>query len=1260
MVPSALVALDALPLTANGKVDRKALPAPEAPSRVAAPTSRPRTPTEEQLAALWAERARRARRSAPTTTSSSWAATRCWPPRLVSRVRAAFGVELPLRALFEAPTVAALAAAHRLPLGWPARRVSPAAARPCAADGRAAAVLRPAAPLVPRPARARQRRLQHARRRCGSTGALDVAALQRALSTSSSRRHESLRTTFAAHGRPARPGHPPPRGAARCRWWTCSACPRPRARPRPGVWPREEARAALRPGARARCCAPRCCAWASDEHVLLLTMHHIVSDGWSMGVLVRELAALYDAFAAGQALAAAARCPSSTPTTPSGSASGCRARCWTRSSATGSEQLAGAPPRWSCPPTGRVRPCSRYRGATLPVRAARASCPRRSRRSCQQRGRHALHGAAGRLPGAAVALLRPGRHRGRHAHRRPHARRARGPHRLLRQHAGAAHAPGRRRRPSASCWRRCSETHARRLRAPGRALREAGGGAAARARPEPHAALPGDVRPAERARPRRCAAGPHAAAAGAGRGTTSKFDLRSSLGETPEGFARRARVQHRPLRRRPPSARMLAHLQRAAGGHRRAARRARCRELPLLTRRGAAAGCSSSGTTPRVGLPARRLRPRRSFEAQARAHARRRRRGVRGRARSPTRELDARANQLAAPPARAGRAARTSASALCVERSLELVVGAARHPQGGRRLRAARPGLPRASAWRFMLEDAGAPRAAHPAAPARRAARARGAASLCLDADARRRRRASPTPLRRVPRRPRAPGLRHLHLGLAPAGPRASRVPHRARRATSCAGTSGATPLRPERRVAAARRRSRFDASVWELFGAAAARRHGSSCSRRRARRTLRARCVRWLGATRITTLLRAHAPAAARCRRRGAAERPAPRAASCCGGEALPARAARGSCAGCPARALVNPTAPPRAPSYCHLHAACPRDAGGARRPIGRPIANTQRLRPRRARCGRCPSGVPGELLHRRRRRGARLPRPARSSPPSASSPIPFSATPGARLYRTGDLVRWLRRRHARVPRPPRPPGEGPRLPHRAGRDRGRARAQHPACARPWSLAREDVAGRQAAGRLRRAPSRRDAGTPSAARASSRSGCPSTWCPRPSCVLDALPLTPNGKVDRKALPAPEARRARARRLRRAARRRPRRRSPRIWAEVLRRGARRRRTTTSSTSAATRCWPPSSSPASARRFGVELPLRALFEAPTVAGARRARRRPRARPRRRLPPLAPRAARRRRCRCPSPSSGSGSSISSSPASAVVQHAPRRCG
>ena len=55
MVPSAIVVLDALPLTHNGKVDRKALPAPEASEGIKAAYVAPRTPTEEALAGIWAE-----------------------------------------------------------------------------------------------------------------------------------------------------------------------------------------------------------------------------------------------------------------------------------------------------------------------------------------------------------------------------------------------------------------------------------------------------------------------------------------------------------------------------------------------------------------------------------------------------------------------------------------------------------------------------------------------------------------------------------------------------------------------------------------------------------------------------------------------------------------------------------------------------------------------------------------------------------------------------------------------------------------------------------------------------------------------------------------------------------------------------------------------------------------------------------------------------------------------------------------------------
>ncbi|HEX6911984.1 MAG TPA: amino acid adenylation domain-containing protein, partial [Longimicrobium sp.] len=292
MVPASWVALDAMPLTPNGKTDHRALPAPDAAADGEGYVA-PRTPTEEILAGMYAEVLRAARVGAEddffALGGHSLLAT-----RLVSRVREAFGVELPLRALFEAPRVSALA-----------ERVD-------ALAGAGEAL--PAPPLLP-VERAGDLPLSFAQQRLwfidqlepgGSaynvpyalrlTGPLDVDALERSLSELV-RRHETLRTRFPSQG-----GEPvqviDPAGPVRIPVADLRALPPNEREERAQEMAVAEAARPfdLRTGPLVRAALLRL---DDEEHALLFTLHHVISDGWSMGVLIREVSALYGAFAEG-------------------------------------------------------------------------------------------------------------------------------------------------------------------------------------------------------------------------------------------------------------------------------------------------------------------------------------------------------------------------------------------------------------------------------------------------------------------------------------------------------------------------------------------------------------------------------------------------------------------------------------------------------------------------------------------------------------------------------------------------------------------------------------------------------------------------------------------------------------------------------------------------------------------------------------------------------------------------------------------------
>ncbi len=287
MVPALFVVLDGLPLTPNGKLDRKALPAPEV--GVASGGRGPRTPQEQILCEMFAELL-----GIPAVGiddnffelgGDSLLAT-----RVVSRVRSVLGMELAVRVLFEAPTVAALA--HRL-----------------AGAGRARRRLGIAVRLDEVPLSFAQRRLwfldqlqgpgggsaYHIAVAVRLSGRLDREALKAAIGDVVAR-HESLRTVFPqVDGRPRQQVLDV--GAGDSVWEEVAEVGEAGLAQAVTAVAGRGFDLSVEPPLRTQLLVI-----GPDEHLVVMVVHHIAADGWSMGVLGRDLGVAY-----------AARCREQTP-----------------------------------------------------------------------------------------------------------------------------------------------------------------------------------------------------------------------------------------------------------------------------------------------------------------------------------------------------------------------------------------------------------------------------------------------------------------------------------------------------------------------------------------------------------------------------------------------------------------------------------------------------------------------------------------------------------------------------------------------------------------------------------------------------------------------------------------------------------------------------------------------------------------------------------------------------------------------------------
>jgi non-ribosomal peptide synthetase component F len=294
MLPSIFVRMESLPLTPNGKIDRRALPAPTSSLRTnAGGYIAPASPLEELLADIWAQ-VLGLERIGVDDNFFARGGHSLLATQVVARMRTALNVDIPLPRIFETPTIAALAAWIEQKLQGATQRVSPILAVP-REDSTVLSYtqkrlwfiseLEPDGTSYNLPTAVR------------IEGPLDVPALRKGLQEVV-RRHQALRTRFTViNGEPRQIieddvtvdlpvislEHVP---ASELQRQVASAIHQEAHKP-----------FNLRTGPLVRVGLLRV---AELEHVLLVTMHHIVADDWSMGILVRELSALYGAFTAGR------------------------------------------------------------------------------------------------------------------------------------------------------------------------------------------------------------------------------------------------------------------------------------------------------------------------------------------------------------------------------------------------------------------------------------------------------------------------------------------------------------------------------------------------------------------------------------------------------------------------------------------------------------------------------------------------------------------------------------------------------------------------------------------------------------------------------------------------------------------------------------------------------------------------------------------------------------------------------------------------